>query len=392
MKFRLLLVFAFVSVTLFSAAPEELMNRKLYILTWRGVQEKPNENLFYSPYSIQQAMGMLSLGASGKTKEQIDQVFGFTPESLEWFAKNKQILSGKNQTFFFQTNLILADRNLKYDPAFRNSAGKYFDGNFLLLDFVFKSRITALLNRMIAVRSGNLIKDPFSEHDFSPEMIMLLANILAFKAPWEFEFDKSRTTSQPFLSAGQKKTTVELMHQKSFLPYFHDASKKIHGVSLPYKDNRFEMIILMTTKPDVDVSVIPQALSEGALEKWSKAFSDKKQTNLYFPKFKLSVKTDFSELLKSCGVRDAFLLTKADFSRLGNENLCVDNILHIAQIEVDETGTEAAAATVIPVVEKAAAPAGSHYFRVDRPFCFLIRYKPANAILFLGVIHQLPGK
>ena len=96
------------------------------------------------------------------------------------------------------------------------------------------------------------------------------------------------------------------------------------------------------------------------------------------------------EYLKSAGMEDAFSISNADFSGIVNEEVCVDKVLHLVKLDVDESGTEAAAATVIMVEAKAAHPTITNYFCADRPFCLVLRYKPTGAILFTGVINRLP--
>lgn len=389
MKVKSLILASLAALTL-NAAPEEQMNTRIFSLLKRANEKAPFENVIFSPYSMQQAIGMLNAGAKGKTAEQINQVFGFSAESGNWFIRNHQELSPDKQHVFSNYNAILFDRRLELNPVFIQQVGSIYRGKLLMTEFSKPAQVVQILNRIIEIKSRGMIKNALSENAVNPDMIMALVNVLHFKDKWLWEFQPKDTSKETFISADNKETKVDLMFQELACNYFRDDQKKVHGVILPYKDTRFEMIVMMPTEKEGKISDLLQALSEGALPGWLKSANDKNETILFLPKMKLSAALDLSELLRSAGMEDAFSISNADFSGIVNEEVCVDKVLHLVKLDVDESGTEAAAATVIMVEAKAASPKITNYFCADRPFCLVLRYKPTGAILFTGVINRLP--
>lgn len=389
MKVKSLILVSLAALTL-HAAPEDLMNSKMFSLLKQANEKAPLENVIFSPYSMQQAIGMLNAGAKGKTEDQINQVFGFSAESENWFIKNHQELSPEKQKVFSNYNALLFDRRLELKQEFIQKVGSVYRGKLMMTEFSKTAQVVQILNRIIQAGTKGMIKNALPENAVNPDMIMALVNVLHFKAKWLWEFQPKDTSKEIFTSADNKETKVDLMFQKLACNYFHDDQKKVHGVILPYKDTRFEMIVMMPKEKDGKISDLLQALSDGALSGWLESANDKNETILFLPKMKLSVALDLSELLKSAGMEDAFSISNADFSGIVNEKIWVDKVLHLVKLDVDESGTEAAAATVIMVEAKAAPPKITNYFCADRPFCLVLRYKPTGAILFTGVINRLP--
>ena len=139
------------------------------------------------------------------------------------------------------------------------------------------------------------------------------------------------------------------------------------------------------------MSDLLQSLSEGALPGWLKSAGNQNQTTLFLPRVKLSDKQELSSLLYDAGMENVFFMSKADFSGIASEKICVDKIHHLVKLDINEGGTEAAAATVVTMPKGAPAKVETtNYFSADRPFCLILHYKPTGAILISGIINRLP--
>ena len=392
MKIKTLILSSLAALTL-NAAPEDQVNSKFFSLLKLANEAAPNENVILSPYSMQQAVGMLSVGAKGKTAEQINQTLGFPENAEEWFAKNQKELAPENQSVFTNYNAVVADRHLELKPEFVQKIGSVFHGKLMVVEFSKPAQVSQILNRVIQARTKGMIQNALSDKDLDPDMFMTLINVLHFKDSWQYKFSVRDTSKETFTAADGKETKVDLMFQKVFCNYFRDEQKKVHGVILPYKDARFELVALMPAEKDGKMTDLLQALSEGALSGWLKSANNKNQTILFLPKMKLSAKQDLSSLLYDSGMENAFSMSKADFSGIVSDKICVDKILQMVKLDIDETGTEAAAVTIVlPKAEAAPEPKVeiTNYFCADRPFCLILHYKPTGAILISGVINRLP--
>ena len=392
MKIKTLILSSLAALTL-NAAPEDQINSKFFSLLKLANEAAPNENVILSPYSMQQAVGMLSVGAKGKTAEQIKQVLGLPEKAEEWFTKNQKELAPEKQRVFTNYNAVIADRRLELKPEFIQKIGSVFRGKLMGVEFSKPAKVIQILNRIIQARTKGMIQNALSDKDLDPDMLMTLVNVLHFKDSWQNKFNAGETSKETFTSADGKETKVDLMFQKVYCNYFQDNQKKVHGVILPYKDSRCELVALMPTEKDGKMTNLLQALSEGALPGWLKSANDMNQTILFLPKMKLSAKLDLSSLLYDSGMENAFSLSKADFSGMVSDKICVDKILQMVKLDIDETGTEAAAVTIV-MPKAAAAPEPkveiTNYFCADRPFCLILHYKPTGAILISGVINSLP--
>ena len=392
MKIRTLILSSLAALTL-NAAPEDQINAKFFSLQKLANEAAPDENVILSPYSMQQAVGMLSVGAKGDTAEQIKQALGFPDNTEEWFVRNQKELAPEKQSVFTNYNAVVADRRLEMKPEFIQKIGSIFCGKLMLVEFSKPSLVIQILNRIIQVRTKGVIQNALSDKDLDPDMLMTLVNVLHFKDSWQYKFNVGETSKETFTSADGKEIKVDLMFQKVFCQYFRDEQKKVHGVILPYKDARFELVALMPTDKDSKMTNLLQALSEGALPGWLKSANNKNQTILFLPKMNLSAKQDLSSLLYDSGMENAFSLSKADFSGIVSDKICVDKVLQMVKLDINETGTEAAAVTIaLPKAASAPRPAVeiTNYFCADRPFCLILHYKPTGAILISGVINRLP--
>jgi len=210
---------------------------------------------------------------------------------------------------------------------------------------------------------------------------VVLTNAVYFKAAWANAFEESNTKQEAFLSLDGKNDPAAMMHRTERMGYFEN--DQLQMVELPYEGRQLSMLVILPKSDRLAaLATVEQALPD--LAKWSAGLRGKR-VNLALPKFKFETQLALSADLEAMGMTDAFT-NKADFSRLTTqEKLYISAVIHKAFIDVNEAGTEAAAATAVAI---SAMSMPMHEQPVDfianRPFIFAIRHNQTGAILFLG--------
>ncbi|XP_068956324.1 serpin B6-like [Petaurus breviceps papuanus] len=214
---------------------------------------------------------------------------------------------------------------------------------------------------------------------------LVLVNAIYFKGKWEKQFYKSNTRERMFKISKEKQKPVQMMFQESTfsMKYIREMFTKI--LVLPYAGGRMDMVILLPDE-NTDLKTLEKGLTAEKLMDWlNPEMMDKMKVEVFLPRFKMEKNLDMEHILRKLGMSDAFDRSMADFSGMSARNdLCLSKVIHKAYVEVNEEGTEAAAATAIQVMPCCAKI--NPRFVVDRPFLFLIRDKSSKHILFLGKV------
>ena len=204
---------------------------------------------------------------------------------------------------------------------------------------------------------------------------LVLTNAIYFKGDWASQFDPDKTEEADFFITGRKTVKAELMYQKVDFKYAETDDMQI--LELPYKDDDLSMIVLLP-KETGGMDRLEEGLTSANFSKWLKMLRERK-TIVYLPKFKLTCEYGLSGTLGKMGMPEAFS-GNADFSGMtGRRDLFISEVVHKAFVEVNEEGTEAAAATGI-VMKMTAMPAPPPVFRADRPFVFMIKDRFMNFV------------
>lgn len=215
---------------------------------------------------------------------------------------------------------------------------------------------------------------------------MLLVNAIYFKADWKYQFEKQQTKEDRFTLADGSRVPVQMMFSRG-VKLEHYLNETLQLLSVPYGNGQFSMIILLPHHGKTTTDIL-SLLSGENLRHWI-AQSDTLTPQLYLPRFTIKFKVPLKDPLAAMGMGPAFS-HNASFGRFFREsgkNLAISNVIHQAVIEVDEEGTEAAAATAIGIMTTSAGP-DSRTIPVDRPFVFLIREKHSGAIVFAGKLQN----
>jgi len=347
-------------------------------------------NLLFSPYSLSNALAMTLGGAGGDTAKQMDQALGVEMEKNRLFpafaALNRHIngMSRDEGVAVLCANGVWSQVGHPFKEDFIRLAGESFAAELRQVDFKTGYEQQRLqINLWVEGKTKDKIKDLFPEGILDPMTRMVLVNAIYFKGDWEMPFDGKRTRDMPFWVSEELAVQVPMMRQQDAFHYTRD--ERLQMIAFPYAGKSASMLILLPDKQggikDVE-NVLTTAYVNSLYDRL-----DKQKVNVLLPRFKIAGEFSLSETLQAMGMRDAFD-TRADFSGMdGSKNLYISDVVHKAIIEVDEKGSEAAAATGV-VMQLKSAPVRIPLFTADHPFIFLIRENKTGAILFLGRLAQ----
>jgi len=356
--------------------------------------ENAGKNVFISAFSISSVLTMLMAGGKDKTYSEIYNALGF---SKSQFANN-QILHGYNLLLnelnhptkdtgnvLSIANALAVQKNRAILESYLSSVTGTFGAQVFAEDFVTKSReATSELNQWVSEKTHGKIPKLFDE--LPQSTVMVLMNAIYFKGQWDLKFETKDTKSEPFHVTREASESVPFMTQRNKLNYaeFEDADL----LELPYKNHTMSMYILLPKEGSTARQISSLLTATNSLEQRLSRRSIHDVT-VHLPKFKFEGSYSLANTLTKLGITSAFS-TSADFSNInGAHDLSVTAVVHKTYIDVNEEGSEAAAATGIVVGTTSVHPVPkSVQFRADRPFVFFIRDNQHQLTLFSGIINK----
>jgi len=347
-------------------------------------QTQKDSNIIISPLSVSVCLGMVYNGADGKTKEDMQKILELEGLNIEEVNQSYQhimeLLSGLDPEVQFQiANSIWYRLNdLIPKEEFLSVCQKYFDALIKGMNFDDPGIIDSI-NLWVEENTNGKIKEIWEGKEISSQTIMFLVNAIYFKGAWTYQFDKNKTKDDLFYISDGSTKPCKMMEQRGFFKNF--GNNTFWALDLPYGDGNYSMTIFLPHW-GTDIDSLIAEFSQDNLNQWLSSFKND-SLNIYLPRFKLEYEKLLNEELKSLGMQIAFTPGAADFTKMYYilpGQVWIDTVLHKTFIEVDEKGTEAAAATIVEMIK---GPSG---FRVDHPFIFMIREKSSQTILFIGKI------
>ena len=342
-------------------------------------------NVFISPLSASMALGMTAAGANGATYDEMRtslRLTGATREDVGGGYKSLiALLKGLDpSTDFSIANSIWYEQTFPFHAAFLDESKLYFDARVEALDFKSPLAVTTI-NSWVSQQTNNRIRTILES--IRREEVMFLVNAIYFKGVWQKPFDKSKTVDAPFSAADGTTSTVRMMWRGEGVQY--TSTPEYSAVDLPYGNSAFTMTVVL---PNGDIDAFAESFDQA---KWNSLVSSLRDTRLqvYLPRFRIEWKRELNEDLKQLGMRRAFAPGGADFTRMSPAglDLFITRVLQKTFVDVDEEGTEAAAATMVGIGVVSLPPS----FRADRPFLVVIRERFSGTILFIGKIAKLPA-
>jgi serpin B len=366
-----------------------------------------SQNLFISPYSISTVLGLTAAGARGSTADQMKKTLHISNTDainvgLEQLAGELSDTQDGRRPYQLSVANALWDSDLyPMTPSFTATAAKYYGTsgvypvNFRADPEAARARINKWVEDKTQAKIQNLLPDGSVKKDTA----LVLTNAIYFKAAWQTPFAAGLTRAQPFHVSPQQDAQVSLMSKGGNWMYFENDD--LQAVSLPYQSvadptgtaKSTSMLIILPKKAD-GLADLEQKITPENLKQW-RAGMALNMGLVLLPKFTITSFAKLNDTLTSMGMTNAFDPVAADFNDLAieppGENLYIGAVYHKAFVDVDETGTEAAAATAVLGRGGGGRPIYEFTFRADHPFFFAIQYDPTGSILFMGhVIEPSP--
>ena len=348
-------------------------------------QNDNDENFMVSPFSLSMALAMTWNGSAGDTKTAMQNTLGFEDWADEdvnkYFSKLKNAFQETDpSTKLSIANSIWTNQQVKIFPEFISLNKTYYNATVESVDFT-NSATVGRINKWAADNTNNLI-DKVLEKTKSDDLMYLL-NAIYFKGIWVSEFDVKNTSKMNFTADNGSQVKVDMMHQEANFNYAHDETMQV--VELPYGNKSFSMMVLLP-KEDKNLEDVAHVLQQS--DYWSnlkREFGNKK-VDLFIPKFKTEYSKKLNDVLTDMGMGIAFEADKADFSRMSDRDAYISFVTQDTYIATDEVGTEAAAVTVVGIVETSAPVTESVVFKADKPFIYMIQENSSGSVLFMGAV------
>ncbi|XP_074056744.1 leukocyte elastase inhibitor-like [Macrotis lagotis] len=355
------------------------------------IKTHPKENIFVSPLSISTALAMVLMGAKGDTALQLSKTFHF--DEVDEVHSRLQSLNtsiNKRGTSYILklANRLFGENTYHFLSEFLDSIQKLYGAKLATVDFQHASEDARKeINQWVKEQTEGKIPELLVSGTVDSLTKLVLVNAIYFKGNWEDKFDEAQTTDTPFRLNKREKKSVKMMYQKKKLPFGYIKALKCRVLELPYKGNELSMIILLPDDIEdnsTGLEEIEKQLSMEKLKEWTdRKNMDYIDVHVRLPRFKMENTYNLNSDLERMGLCDLFSRGKADLSGMsGNRDLFISKIVHKSFVEVNEEGTEAAAATA--GIAEFAMLMPEEEFTADHPFLFLIRHNDTENILFFG--------
>ncbi|XP_070796854.1 serpin B3-like [Pituophis catenifer annectens] len=368
-------------------------------------EEQSNNNIFFSPLSISAALAMVYYGAKGNTAAEMRKVLHFDKITESRTSTNlpaqcdkpggphnqfKELLSAINQP---SKNYTLSIANRLYGSDVYEFLQQYircikelYHAELERVDFMNAlEEVRKKINSWVESQTNGKIKDLLPVDSLDQSTVLILVNAIYFKGKWMRQFNPKDTHEADFWTSKEHSKKVQMMVQKDKCNYAKITNPPMEVLELQYDKGDLSMIILLPDKNGTTKEIVRQLTYEKFQEWTSSTSMQNTEIWIFLPKFKVEEKYLLSPILSKMGMKDMFNSHKADLSGIsGRQDLLVSQVHHKAYIEVNEEGTEAAAATGVVVVPVSAQIIPE--FKADHPFLLFIRHNATRSILFAGKV------
>ncbi|KAM8881802.1 serpin B6-like isoform 2-T2 [Synchiropus picturatus] len=384
-------------------------------------------NVFYSPFSISSALAMVMLGARGDTLSQMSEALCFSkakmsePQMAEEMQQQVQHrlppclqrkalktvecqevhqsfgdllkeLHNKDASYKLSVaNRLYGEQSYEFVQDFLENSKKFYRAELECVDFIKNYEAARLnINSWVEAETNSKIKDLLAQGVLDGLTRLVLVNAIYFKGNWDKKFKENHTSERPFKTTKNNTKPVKMMNQKSKFPFTYIPEVNCQVLELPYVGKDLSMLIFLPNEKEemedgsTGLEELERELNNDTFAEWTRPdMMDEVEVQVSLPRFKLEETYDMKNVLISMGMVDAFDVAKSNFSGMSkNNDLSVSKVVHKAFVEVNEEGTEAAAATAAVMMLRCHRP--SERFNADHPFLFFIRHNPSKSVLFAG--------
>lgn len=353
--------------------------------------EETDSNVFISPLSISMALGMTYNGARQSTEEAMRTTLEFGNLSMgeinESYKSLIELLEEIDSDVEFNiANSIWYRDDWTFEQDFFERCRDYFDARVSSLDFSQSVMAKDTMNNWVDENTNGKIKQIVDDVNPTTD-VMFLINAIYFNGTWTYQFNEEETKEKPFYLSGGGTKECEMMEVRSRFKYCEVS--ELQAIDIPYGNGNYSMTVIL---PDSGQTIdgLIAGLTQEEWDEWMDSFTED-SVNLFLPKVKLEYKAEetLKKVLIDMGMEIAFNPGEADFTGMyGPGGVFIGKIIHKTFLEVDEEGTEAAAATAVGMAATCVDCGGASYpvIRVNRPFLFAIRENHTGTILFIGKI------
>ncbi|XP_047107981.1 leukocyte elastase inhibitor-like [Schistocerca piceifrons] len=344
------------------------------------------DNLFFSPISIQVILALVFLGARGDTAKQIARGLRLPEDrnvTEDGFSALTSRLQESNDVLLNVANRIFIKNGFNIKEEFNNSAIS-FKAGAEVVDFSQEEAARKIINDWVENKTNQKIKSIIPPGVLNDLTRMVLVNAIYFKGEWQKRFNKALTSPTPFHVAPGSTQSVNMMYIKENFKYSDVPELESQVLLLPYKGERVSMLIILPREQN-GLPNLEKKLTNITLQDIL-ARTSKREVRVFLPKFKLEYEKELTTTLQTLGITDVFDASRANLTRISDEPLAISKVLHKAFIEVNEEGTEAAAATAVLIGLSLTLPLPDPpvIFKADHPFVFLILDQQTHTVLFAG--------
>jgi serpin B len=353
-------------------------------------------DIFYSPYSIHSALMMVYGGAEGVTSEQMAEVLAMDElenedtncmrqVKLDEHEQAAQLLDSLNKNAGQDYELVIANalwgqRGFKIKKNFMELVEDKYDSDLFIINFSAEAASRNRINAWVSQATKRKIPELIGPGVLSGMTRLVVTNAIYFKGNWAQPFRLSRTIEKNFTRTDASKVKVKMMRQFEDFGYYKGDG--FSAAELDYAGERLSMVVVLPDSYDA-LETLEEKFTAENINAWSKKIR-RRRVDLWLPKFTIESSFSLVGVLREMGMADAFDAKRADFNGISDgAGLYISGVVHKAFVEVNEQGTEAAAATGV-VVGVTSIPAKPVVFHADRSFLFFIQDKQSEAILFAG--------
>jgi serpin B len=347
-------------------------------------------NLFFSPESISTAFGMAYAGARGQTAAQMEHVFHFTlpPEKLHP-AMGALLAEMNAQHKGYELRVadaLWAQQDANFETNYLKLVQSDYAAGFHRVNFKLSPEtVRTTINAWVGKQTNDKIKDLISPGALNPTTRLVLTNAIYFKGNWQDQFDKEATQKEEFHLSAAQWVMTPMMHRTGGYRYYDGGT--FQAIELPYSGNEISMVVLLPKQTD-GLAALEHSFTSRSASEWIQKLEPVDKVILSLPSFTMTQQFELSRTLSAMGMAQAFS-GAADFSGMtGKRDFAISAAIHKAFIDVDEQGTEAAAATAIVMYATAMHREFPEpppiVFRADHPFLFILRDTKSGSMLFLG--------
>ncbi|XP_078544142.1 leukocyte elastase inhibitor-like [Lissotriton helveticus] len=360
---------------------------------WKKLSENDNKkNVFYSPISISSALAMVYLGTHGDTAAQMVKALQLhkAKDVHPGFQSLTSEINKSGTKYLLRiANKLFGEKSYTFNTGFLDSCNKYYLSELEQVDFQQEYEgARGRINNWVEEKTEGKIRNLLVEGTIDSLTRLVLVNAIYFKGNWADPFKKDNTQEMPFRINKKETKPVQMMFRKGTYPMRYIRKQCTRIIELPYEDEELSMIVMLPDDINDNSTGLEKLEQQLTYEKFADWTNPERmrtdEVKLYLPRFKLEENYDLKSSLKSLGMRNAFDVVNSDFSGMSdNKELVLSKVVHKAFVDVNEEGTEAAAATAA-ALHLTCYRLSELSFMVDHPFLFFIRHNKTCNLLFCG--------